>query len=180
MALDPQEFLTTIKERFLFTQEDIVILQTHADWGKEIASAMADHFYDYLTSDEEMNAILNADEGRLQRLHQTFISWFSDMFTGIDNWESAYAQSRWRIGIVHVKVGIGPQHVVPAMAKVISEVGKLISKNNHPPELFTALNRICMIDLAFLEQAYVEVSSKAVLSETGWSEKLFKRLVSAG
>jgi len=42
------------------------------------------------------------------------------------------------------------------------------------------LGRICMIDLAFIEQAYVEVSSAAVLQETGWTAALFKRLVATG
>ena len=37
-----------------------------------------------------------------------------------------------------------------------------------------------MIDLAFIEQAYVEVARSAVLRETGWSEALFKRLVATG
>jgi hypothetical protein len=37
-----------------------------------------------------------------------------------------------------------------------------------------------MIDLAFIEQAYIEVSSAAVLQETGWTERLFKRLIAAG
>ncbi len=37
-----------------------------------------------------------------------------------------------------------------------------------------------MIDLAFIEQAYVEVSSAAVLKETGWTESLFNRLITSG
>jgi hypothetical protein len=37
-----------------------------------------------------------------------------------------------------------------------------------------------MIDLAFIEQAYVEVSSAAVLKETGWTEGLFRRLIASG
>ena len=37
-----------------------------------------------------------------------------------------------------------------------------------------------MIDLAFIEQAYVEVSSQAVMRETGWTEGLFKRMISTG
>jgi hypothetical protein len=37
-----------------------------------------------------------------------------------------------------------------------------------------------MIDLTFIEQAYIEVSSNAVLKETGWTEKLFRRLIATG
>ena len=180
MALEPREFMSKMEKRMYFTAEDKALLQSHADWGKEIAPEMADHFYAYLENDPEMAAILHDGEGRMDRLHQTFIQWFHEMFTGMDNWEDAYAVRRWRIGIVHVKIGVGPQHVVPAMAKVVREVGKKLNSDGKPDGLWDALSKICMIDLAFIEQAYVEVSSNAVLRETGWSEKLFKRMIATG
>lgn len=93
---------------------------------------------------------------------------------------NAYAERRWKIGLVHVRLGIGPQHVVPAMATVIYEVGKRLTKDSKSANLKDALGRMCMIDLAFIEQAYIEVSSSAVLRETGWSEGLFKRLIVSG
>ncbi len=180
MVLDAHAFMTTMEKRISFTDEDKALLKTHADWGKEIASEMADHFYAYMGRDIEMNAILNAKEGRIHRLRETFIQWFYEMFTGMDDWGNEYADRRWRIGIVHVQIGIGPQHVVPAMAVVVHEVGKRLKTDGKPEELRDALSRICMIDLAFIEQAYVEVSSAAVLKETGWTEGLFRRLIASG
>ena len=35
-------------------------------------------------------------------------------------------------------------------------------------------------NLAFIEQAYIEVAAQAVLRETGWSEGLFRRLITTG
>jgi hypothetical protein len=180
MVLDAHAFMTTMEKRISFTDEDKALLKTHADWGKEIGSEMADHFYAYLGRDPEMNSILNAKEGRIHRLRETFIEWFYEMFTGMDDWGNTYADRRWRIGIVHVQIGIGPQHVVPAMAVVVHEVGKRLKTDGKPEELRDALSRICMIDLAFIEQAYVEVSSAAVLKETGWTEGLFRRLIASG
>lgn len=180
MSLDSHTFMTTMEKRVNFTSEDKTLLKSHAEWGKSIAPAMADHFYEYLSRDPEMNAIMNAKEGRIHRLRETFIPWFYEMFTGMDEWGNAYADRRWRIGLVHVQIGIGPQHVVPAMATVVNEVGKQLKGDSKPEELREALGRICMIDLAFIEQAYVEVSSAAVLKETGWTEGLFRRLISTG
>jgi hypothetical protein len=60
---------------------------------------------------KEINMTLDATEGQMHHLHQTFIQWFQEMFTGMDDWGSAYAERRWRIGLVHVQIGIGPQHV---------------------------------------------------------------------
>ena len=180
MAIEPLAFLTTMETRIGLTSEDKSVMQANANWGKEVAEEMADNFYAYLGRDEEMNGILNATEGRVHRLHATFIDWFNQMFTGMDNWGDEYAKCRWHIGLVHVKIGIAPQHVVPAMAVVVDKVGKRLKADGQSDELKDALAKVCMIDLAFIEQAYVEVSSAAVLKETGWSAALFRRLIATG
>lgn len=180
MTLEPHTFMTTMEKRVALTNEDKALLKSQADWGKAIACDMADHFYAYLGRDAQMNGIMNAKEGRMHRLHETFVEWFHEMFTGMDDWGNAYADRRWRIGLVHVQIGIGPQHVVPAMATVVSEVGKRIKTDGKPEELRDALGRICMIDLSFIEQASVEVTAASVLKETGWTQGLFQRLIASG
>ena len=180
MTIDSFAFLKTLEQRVSLTSEDKAILNSNADWGLEIAPAMADHFYAYLGRDEEMNAIINKVEGRVHRLHETFIQWFHQMFTGMDDWGTEYAKCRWHIGVVHVKIGIVPQYVVPAMGVVVHEVGRALKSSGKSEELQESLGKMCMIDLAFIEQAYVEVSTSAVLRETGWSEALFRRLVATG
>jgi hypothetical protein len=180
MGLEPKAFMSTLEKRIGLTDSDKALLKSEADWGLKIAPEMTDHFYAYLGRDEEMNGILHAQEGRLHRLYQTFTEWFSEMFTGIDDWGSVYAERRWKIGLVHVRLGIQPIHVVPAMATVMYQVDKHIQVENKSPSLKDALSRICMIDLAFIEQAYIEVSSTAVLRETGWTENLFRRLITTG
>ncbi|MDB9524922.1 protoglobin domain-containing protein [Oscillatoria sp. CS-180] len=180
MALDSYEFMLRMTQRINFTDEDKTALKTNAEWGLAIAPAMADAFYAYLGNDEEMSAILNESEGRIHRLRETFVAWFHEMFTGMDDWGKDYAERRWRIGLIHVRIGIGPQHVVPAMATVVNEVGDRLRAEGKSDELRAALSRICMVDLAFIEQAYLEVSTAAVLKETGWTEKLFRRMVVTG
>jgi hypothetical protein len=88
--MDTLAFMTTMENRFSFTAEDKSILKANAAWGAEIAGEMAEHFYGYLGRDPEMNAIINASEGRIQRLKDTFIKWFAEMFTGIDDWGAVY------------------------------------------------------------------------------------------
>ena len=126
MPLDPHSFMATMEKRVCLTSEDKTLLKENADWGKGIASEMADRFYTYLGNDPEMDGIMKAKEGRMHRLRETFVQWFYEMFTGMDNWGDGYADRRWRIGLVHVQIGIGPQHVVPAMATVITASRLLI------------------------------------------------------
>jgi hypothetical protein len=180
MSLEPHNFMNKMTERMRFSSQEKALLQANQDWGLSIASDMADHFYAYLGRDAEMSAILNASEGRIHRLRETFVRWFHEMFTGMDNWGNDYADCRWKIGLIHVRIGIGPQHVVPAMATVVHEMGKRSQQDNKEESLREALSKVCMIDLAFIEQAYIEVSSTAVLRETGWTEGLFKRLIATG
>ncbi|TVQ07211.1 MAG: hypothetical protein EA368_14865 [Leptolyngbya sp. DLM2.Bin27] len=180
MSLQPNEFMSKMVTRIDFSADDRTVLQSAADWGLEIAPEMADYFYEYLGRDAEMSAILNETEGRIHRLRETFVAWFHEMFTGMDNWGDTYAERRWRIGLIHVRIGIGPQHVVPAMAVVVHEAGKRAQVDGKDQQLRDALSKICMIDLAFIEQAYIEVTSAAVLKETGWSEGLFRRLIATG
>uniref|UniRef100_B8HX70 Globin-sensor domain-containing protein n=1 Tax=Cyanothece sp. (strain PCC 7425 / ATCC 29141) TaxID=395961 RepID=B8HX70_CYAP4 len=180
MVLEPSVFMTKMISRVAFSNEDQNLLQSNSDWGLSVAPEMATHFYSYLDRDPEMAAILNAQEGRRHRLNETFVQWFHEMFTGIDHWGNSYAERRWRIGLVHVRIGIGPQHVVPAMATVVHAIGNRLKTDGKPEELRDALSRICMVDLAFIEQAYVEVTASAVLNETGWTEGLFRRLIATG
>ncbi|MGB6014047.1 MAG: hypothetical protein WBG32_04895 [Nodosilinea sp.] len=66
------------------------------------------------------------------------------------------------------------------MAVVVHEAGKRAIADGKDQQLRDALSKICMVDLAFIEQAYIEVSAAAVLKETGWSEGLFRRLIATG
>jgi hypothetical protein len=43
MTLESQAFMTTMKKRVVFTNENKAILKSNSDWGKEIGSEMADH-----------------------------------------------------------------------------------------------------------------------------------------
>jgi hypothetical protein len=62
------------------------------------------------------------------------------------------------------------------MAVVVTAVGQKLRSDGKPEALSDALSKICMIDLAFIEQAY----SEALLKETGWSQALFQRLIAKG
>ncbi|MBD2102989.1 protoglobin domain-containing protein [Leptolyngbya sp. FACHB-261] len=180
MSIDAQTLLIALKTRTGFSADHQALLKENTDWALALAPDMANHFYEYLGRDPEMNSVLNKKEGSMHRLHSTFVQWFHEMFTGMDNWGEAYAERRWRVGLVHVQIGIGPQHVVPAMAIVVQEFGKRLLQAEKPEALREALGTIAMIDLAFIEQAYMEVAYNAVQKETGWTEGLFKRLVSTG
>ena len=69
MVLDPHVFMKTMETRISFSAADKALLKANAAWGSSIALQMAEVFYAYLARDSEMNAILNAKEGRMHRLN---------------------------------------------------------------------------------------------------------------
>lgn len=78
MKLNPLDFMGLMEKRINFSHEDKALLHQHTDWGWAIAPIMADYFYKYLGRDIEMSAILNAQEGRMHRLRETFVQWFHE------------------------------------------------------------------------------------------------------
>ena len=112
MTLDPCQFMKTIANRIDFSNQETTILKSHSAWAATIAPDMANYFYSQLNQDPETQKILSQSESRVDRLKQTFVQQFQEMFDGMDDWEGEYAKRRWRIGLVHVQVGIGPQHVI--------------------------------------------------------------------
>lgn len=56
MSLNSYEFLHKMQARINFPETDKSLLNSQADWGKEVAPDV-EKFYAYLGSDPEMNAI---------------------------------------------------------------------------------------------------------------------------
>ena len=180
MQETPKQFFDLMAKRLGFNGEDRRLLRAHADFGAAIAAQVADSFYALLLGDEEMQALLNGEAGRVERLKLSFQRWYAQLFDGIDEWGEAYAQNRWDVSLIHVRLGVGPRHVVPAMAEVIQVSLRAMHEAGKEEGLRQALQRVAMIDLAFLEEAYFVVSSQSVMRETGWSAALFRRLVVNG
>jgi len=162
--VDPGELLDLLKRRTGFTEAHAAILRELLGVMGPIAHEVALAFYDYLGRDEELAAILHAVPGRVERLYGTFAQWYGELFSGV--YDSAYAERRRRIGLVHARLGIGPKAMIPAMGLVQELSLEHLRTALRGPEVFSAVEafeKIIAIEVALVEESYLEALSFGLL-----------------
>lgn len=179
----PEELLQTMKTLLDFSDKDAATLKTLGPLLIPHTAAMAQIFYDALDRIPDAKAILDADADRRSKLHATLSTWYSEIFAG--EYGSAYAQRRWIIGLVHVKIGIPPKFVVGSVKNVYvfsaRKLGEMESQlTGSLADNCISLSKMLGTDLAFIEQSYAQSTSRAMAIEVGASEALFKRFASKG
>lgn len=179
----PVELLNTMKTLLNFDEADVARLKTLGPVLIPHAAEMAEKFYATLEQFEECREIIAAHPERREKLRSTLTNWYAEIFSG--DYGSEYAERRWIIGLVHVKVWIPPYYVVGAMetvyifsARKLNEIETTFSGN----ELFyiESLSKMLRIDLAFIEQSYAQSINKAMALEIGTNEALLHRVVESG
>ena len=121
-----------------------------------LASEVALAFYDYMGRDPEMREILWATPGRVERLYGKFAQWYRDLFSG--QYGHAYAQGRYRIGLIHARLGISSRFTMPAMGIVQELSLEHLQTALKPTELGAAVEafeKIMVIEMALMEESYM-------------------------
>jgi hypothetical protein len=180
--MQPLELLDTLQRMLDFSMADSQRLIEMGSVLKPHTPAMAEMFYAALDKNPESKAILDAEPNRRARLHQTLADWYTEIFSG--QYDEAYAKRRWIIGLVHVRIGIPPKFVVGSMTNVY----RFSARKLGATELFQSaledytesLSKMLTIDLAFIEQSYVQSTLHAMATEMGANEQLFARFMTRG
>lgn len=181
--MQPTELLKRMQTLFDFDAADVQRLVEMGVLLLPHTAAMADMFYRGLDGNPASKAILDAEPERRQKLHGTLAEWYQQIFSG--KYDEAYAQRRWIIGLVHVKLGIPPMFVVGLMENVYRfsarKLGEASSKLGGPVEVYVeSLTKMLNTDLAFIEQSYAESTLRAMSNEMGADERLFRRFMTRG
>jgi hypothetical protein len=179
----PFDLLKTVHTMLDFGDADAQRLVAMGKLLLPHSAAMAALFYKGLDTSEVSKAILDADPGRRSKLHQTLAEWYAQIFAG--KYDEAYAQRRWIIGLVHVRLAIPPLFVVGSMENVyrfsahkLDELSSQLSgslKDN-----LESLTKMLATDLAFIEQSYAQSTLRAMANEMGADEQLFNRFMHKG
>lgn len=179
----PDELLQTAKTLLDFSDQDITNLKAMGPLLIPHSPEIAAAFYNALDRLPEAKAILDAEPDRRKRLHATLDTWYKEIFSG--DYGAAYAQRRWIIGLVHVKIGIPPKFVIGSMKNVYvfsaRKLGEKLAQLQGPlDQNCISLSKMMGVDLTFIEQSYAQSTSRAMALEIGASESLFKRFASKG
>lgn len=176
--MSEQQLFSELKSFIGFVAEDAQNLRTLAPVFAEHGQEITDGFYDRLAATPETAPLI---EGRVDQLKQTHMRWMASLFQG--EYGDAYLQERWRIGLVHVRVGIPPWWVEAVMSYLRSAGLGLVSASFPGPEgiaLGQSLLKILDIDLWIINLAYNDERLARLSSFTGMSRKLMERCVIQG
>jgi|JI6StandDraft_1071083.scaffolds.fasta_scaffold00785_19 hypothetical protein len=174
---DPQLY-AKLKEFIGFGPEDLQNLRALAPLFKEHGAAITDSFYTRLAANPDTAPLI---EGRVEKLKQTHMRWMEGLFLG--EYGDSYMEERWRIGLVHVRVGIPPWWV-EAVTSFLRDAGSALITSTFPGPEGAALSRsylkILDIDLWLINLAYNDERLARLCNFTGMSRKLLERCVAQG
>jgi signal transduction histidine kinase len=132
---------------------------------------VADVFYDRILSHEDARKALVGGESRVGQLKITLVRWMETLLSG--PWDERYWQSRYRIGRVHVRIGLPQHYMFTAMNVVRVELARIAWSRFHrdPDELEVvrnALGKILDLELAIMLDTYRD----DLLAEKARAERL--------
>lgn len=173
---ETNEIFREIKDFIGFTDRDVEALRAIAPIFAANGAAITDLFYAKLARDPEQNAMI---EGRVDALKLTHNRWMTELFAG--EYGGAYFDNRWKIGTVHVRVGVRPWWVEAVTSFLRTEGLGLLTDKIDDPALRTravqALVKILDIDLMIINLAYSQETIERLSQFTGMSKKLIERCV---
>jgi len=159
-------------ERYVhFGETDRAALRALHRVAAPLFGQVADDFYARILEHPEARRVLQNGERAVGHLRVTMVAWLDRLLAG--PWDDEYWESRYRIGRVHVRIGL-PQHLMfGAMNVVRTELGRIGHQHFHTDvlrlhEVVTALGKILDLELGIMLHTYRE----AVLAQQARAERL--------
>lgn len=159
------EQYTTLKEHYKFSDEEAELLQKLQPRMEELADIFADEFYDYIWGFGSTAQFLKNKD--IIAHHRIKIKeWFINLFSG--QYDMPYFRHLYKIGEVHVKIGLPTHYVNSAFTFVRTFVLKsiednFIDKKQHIKEI-NAIEKMIDINLDVLTSSYREEELSKFLS----------------
>ena len=159
------EQYTTLKSHYKFTEEEAEVLKSLQPRMEELADKFIDEFYDYIWGFGTTAKFLKNKD--IIAHHRTKIKeWFINLFSG--TYDMPYFLQLYKIGEIHVKIGLPTHYVNSAFTFVRTFVLQSIEENfinkaQHVSEI-KAVEKIIDINLDVLTSSYREEELSKFLS----------------
>lgn len=147
----------TLKEHYKFTNEEAMLLKELQPRMTELADAFVDEFYDYIWGFGKTAQFLKNKE--IIAFHRQKIKeWFINLFCG--QYDLPYFLYLYKIGEVHVRIGLPTHYVNSAFTFVRTFILKSIEENflnkEHHVKEIKAVEKIIDMNLDSLTSSYRE------------------------
>ena len=159
------EQYTTLKSHYKFTDEEAVILKNLQPRMEELADTFIDEFYDYIWGFGTTAQFLK-NKDIIAHHRKKIKEWFINLFSG--HYDMPYFLHLYKIGEVHVKIGLPTHYVNAAFTFVRTFVlqsieDNFIHKEQHVKEI-KAVEKIIDMNLDVLTSSYREEELSKFLS----------------
>lgn len=144
-----------LKRYVRFVDDDAARLLAFRDTARPHFERIAQEFYERIREHEDAHAVFTGEE-QIRRLQRSLVVWLERVLGGV--YDEAYFQQTWRIGQVHVKVGLPQRYMFTAMALVRSSLVSIAegTDNEGRSALRDAVNRLLDLELAIMLDSYRE------------------------
>lgn len=158
------------------TDEDIAELRTLRGLIERETPAVLDEFYEFLSGVPEMAALV--PPATAVRLKQQVASYWLELVEG--DFGRTHAASRMRIGVMHEKIGVGPQWYLAGLARQLAGFLRVLAAER-PGAIapIRALVRAVFFDLSFVIDAYMDARATTLMRTEGYANQLVAGLASA-
>ena len=155
-----------------WSDADSTNLQALGPVFADAGAGITDLFYDRLLENPRTAKIL---EGRVDALKATHQRWMGTLFAG--DYGRDFAAAQYRIGDVHVTVGILPEFVEGVSSVLRQEGLKAIDAADAGSDAAASYVRVLDLCLMMINLAYANERTARVSKFTGMSAKLIENII---
>lgn len=177
---NPVELLAIMKMFLGFDKNDVVRMEDLKSVLVPYTAEMVQKFYASLEQLEDCRKTIATRPEQRETLQNILVTWYAEIFSG--NYGSEYAERRWNIVLMLLKDEIPFYCVIGAIGTVyLFSARKLnedvVTFSGDVLPYVESLSKLLQIDLSFIEQAYEQSMSSAIMLDSGISQTMFHRIV---
>jgi len=159
-----------------FDEGDAARLRAMAPLVEQHGPSITDRFYARLAAEPDTARFL---EGRLEQLKNTHAAYLRALVAG--DYGRDYLESRWRVGMAHVRIGLAPAWVEATMSAIRAMMTEAMVASGFEGERLVAgvcsLLKICDLDLMVINLSYAEDRLERFSHVTGMRRTLIENLI---
>jgi hypothetical protein len=172
----PIDLWSTLKQFLVFSDEDAANLKALAPVVDKHGPAITNEFYALLERYPQTGALI---AGRVDALKKTHMQWMQDMVAG--DFGDAYFESRWRIGLAHVRIGLAAYWVEAVMSFIRTRMLLAIAEEVRDKAMLAKLQgsftKLCDLDLMVINLSYGEDRIDRLSEFTGMKRALIENII---
>ena len=157
-----ETFLEEMKRYIGFSGEDGKLLRELGPRMEKYLPEMAERFYAQIPQHPDANRVFTEGQVQVDRLKGTLQQWARGLFGGI--YDQPYADLRYRIGAVHVRIGLEQKYVISAMGIVRAFLTECLlleyAAGDARIRYSRSLGKILDLDLNLMCQSYMEATTE--------------------